>query len=191
VTVVASTSEHNDNRQQEQEMTDDSLDFLKKRVADALMADHGFVHDPAKYDIEFDPDDPDSQYSMVWADASIAVDTFIEALLDLGDEALEEEEPEPEPSDEPRSPFDNPSIRSSNTTFIFLDPGDGNPRYVGDVRDWLAIVDGLKIPDSTEIEGSLHLDYDIKPASYVQAIDCGECEKDDVLVGTHNCQEGA
>ena len=46
----------------------------------------------------------------------------------------------------------------------------------------------LKIPDDTEIEGSLYLDYDIKDP-YIERIECGGCGEKDVLLTIHSCEE--
>jgi hypothetical protein len=154
-------------------MEEDQIAFLKHRVAEALMKEHGFVHDLTKYDAEFDPNLPDSQYSMAYIDADTAVETFIEALLDI--EAVEpEEEPVPqtplyefeshtftsghEPVEPPIEIRDNRSLTVINSTFIFLNSPSGTPLFVGDVREWLATVDSLGISDSVEVEGELSVE---------------------------------
>ena len=152
-------------------MEKDQIAFLKHRVAEALMKEHGFVHDLTKYDAEFDPNLPDSQYSMAYEDADTAVETFIEALLDI--EAVEpEEEPVPQTplyefeshtftaGHEPSLPEieENRSLTVINSTFIFLTPPSGTPLFVGDVREWLATVDSLGISDSVEVEGKLSVE---------------------------------
>ena len=65
-----------------------------------------------------------------------------------------------------------------------MDAGTGNTRYVKDVRKWLENVDKAGIPDDTEIDGQLYLDYDLEGA--VDQIECGECGEKDIIVTTHN-----
>jgi hypothetical protein len=52
-------------------------------------------------------------------------------------------------------------LTKTSTTFLFLDTPPGEPTYVSDVREWLAEVDSLGVPDDVEVEGKLHLAYDI------------------------------
>jgi hypothetical protein len=97
-------------------------------------------------------------------DATIAVETFIDALLNLEDS-------------DSKLPLDklerenNPSIQKSASLFIFMDSGTGKPAYVGDVRDWLDEVDKAGIPDSTELDGHLYLSYDVKVNEIVDGED--------------------
>ena len=79
-------------------------------------------------------------------------------------------------------------IDESVAVFIFMQATPGNPTYVSDVKEWLAAVEAVGIPDHTEIEGTLHLSYDVRQAK-VSLIECGECGTSDVLVAEdrHNC----
>ena len=67
-----------------------------------------------------------------------------------------------------------------------MDAGVGNPAYVKDVRDWLKAVEDAGIPDNAEVEGTLHLDYDLEPNN-IERIECAECGAMDVLLTVHNC----
>jgi hypothetical protein len=139
-------------------------DFLKHKVANALMAKNGWDRNVELHKAEFDPTNPHSQYAMAFDSATVAVETFIDALLNLEDSDSE-------------LPFDelerenNPSIQKSASVFIFMDSGTGKPAYVGDVRDWLDEVDKAGIPDSTELDGHLYLSYDFKVDQIVDGED--------------------
>jgi hypothetical protein len=115
---------------------------------------------------------------MMFDDAHTAVETFIGALLDLDGSAPEPSEdvassiPDAtvdtgEPDEEERHHSTNPTISKSAAVFIFMDSGMGKATYVGDVRDWLEAVDEAGIPDSTEIDGTLHLSYDVEPTQII------------------------
>jgi hypothetical protein len=136
-------------------MEKNTSDFLKHKVANALMARHGWDRNVELHKTEFDSENPHSQYAMAFESATIAVETFIDALLNLEDSGSES------PLDELERE-DNPSIQKSASVFIFMDSGTGKPAYVGDVRDWLDEVDKAGIPDSTELDGHLYLSYDFK-----------------------------
>lgn len=155
-------------------MDKDTTAFLKHKVANALMKRHGWDRNDPTHKLEFDPENPHSQYSMAYDDADVAVETFIGALLDLDGVTPEPSEdvassaPDSivdigDPEEEERHHSTNPTISKSASVFIFMDSGMGNATYVGDVRDWLDAVDEAGIPDSTEVEGTLHLSYDVEP----------------------------
>jgi hypothetical protein len=145
-------------------MEKNTSDFLKHKVANALMAKHGWDRNVELHKTEFDSENPHSQYAMAFDDATIAVETFIDALLNLedSDSKLPLDELERE---------NNPSIQKSASVFIFMDSGTGKPAYVGDVRDWLDEVDKAGIPDSTELDGHLYLSYDFKVDQIVDGED--------------------
>jgi hypothetical protein len=120
---------------------------------------------------------------MIFEDVSFVVEHLL-------NEDFEEEEEEYEPILEyPQyriGSHRSQTVTRSNATFIFMDAGVGNPAYVKDVREWLKAVDEAGIPDETEIEGTLHLDYDLEPNN-IERIECAECGAMDVLLTVHNC----
>jgi hypothetical protein len=80
------------------------------------------------------------------------------------------------------------AVTKGSALFIFLETSPGTPKYVGDVREWLAEIDRLNIPDDTEVDGQLYLDYDINVVRGERA-ECLECEdRGDVLLTTHHCK---
>jgi len=166
-------------------MDEDSVAFLKDKVAEALINTRGY-HIGKHKGITL----PESESSVIYKDAGIAVETFIELLLELNipDSEYEENETTPplyefeshtftsgadESENEPQTrdhsaPMQNPSVVVSNATSIFLDPGEGESSRVGDVRDWLYFVDSLGIPDSTKIEGRLFLTRTTDVPSFIE-----------------------
>lgn len=169
-----------------------ALERMKEAIAEALMNSRGWDELSKETSaIEWNPERDDSQYSMVKEDVDFVVDEFIERLADSdGDEPLEEGEEEEE------SIFDewgHIRRKQTNTTtatlYVFMDAGTGNARYVSDVREWLANIDSIGVSDDTEVEGFLHLCYDVDLRN-VEKIECLECEsKDDILLTTHKCKE--
>jgi hypothetical protein len=158
-------------------MDKNALDFLKHKVANALMARHGWDRANQLHKAEFDPSNPDSQYAMAFDDAEVAVGTFIDSLLELDSSEIE---PSPEVATSiPDSVvgtgrpdnYKNPSVQKSASIFIFMDSGTGKPAYVGDVRDWLEEVDSAGIPDSAELDGRLYLSYDVEPTEIISGED--------------------
>ena len=159
-------------------MDKNASDFLKHKVANALMARHGWDRTNPLHKAEFDPSNPDSQYAMSFDDAQIAVETFIDSLLELDGSDIE---PSPEVAtslpdsvvvaDELEKEYKNPSVQKSASIFIFMDSGTGKPAFVGDVRDWLEEVDRAGIPDSAEVDGHLYLSYDLEPTEIISGED--------------------
>lgn len=153
-------------------MDKNASDFLKHKVAIALMQRHGWDKTDPLHTAEFDPENPHSQYSMAYDDAEVAVSTFIDALLELDGSEIE---PSPEvarsvpdsvvDTGEPEEVYTNPSVQKSASLFIAMDSGTNKPAFVGDVRDWLEEVDSSGVPDSAEIEGHLYLSYEITVAN--------------------------
>jgi hypothetical protein len=158
-------------------MDKNASDFLKHKVANALMTRHGWDRSNSLHKLEFDPTNPDSQYAMAYDDAEIAVETFISALLELdGSEIATSPEVAPSAPDEAvdtgrPDDYKNPSVQKSASIFIFMDSGKGSPAFVGDVRDWLEEVDSAGIPDSTEVDGRLYLSYDVEPTEIISGED--------------------
>lgn len=153
---------------------------IKEKVAEALMNFHGYKRDDSTAPHEWDLNDKNSQYAMMYEDADIAVDTAISELLTITDDEdglIENDYLTP-----------SQSVTTSTAMFIFCDAGIGNPLYVKDVRQWLAAVDRAGIPNDTEVEGKLHLSYDIRNNPILERIECGECGHQDVLITEHWCK---
>jgi hypothetical protein len=172
-----------------------AIDRIKETITEALMNSRGWDEiSKEKNPIEWNPEVEDSQYSLLKEDVDFVVDEFLERIA-LVEEDLEEEYYGEEEEEEPESLLDEYGhIRRSqtNTTsasvFIFMDAGTGNPRYVSDVREWLAAVDRLGVPNNTEIEGTLHLSFDIDEP-FIERLECGGCGSKDVLLTVHSCEE--
>lgn len=168
----------------------DFREALVLAVADALMKSHGNT----KYNtnaIEWDPNEPDSQYSMALEDAKLSVETVLgiitdetvnaEYEFDDEDELEDEEVPASEPKHAQRRAS---AVTSSAALFIFMQTEPGKPTYVGDVREWIAAIDESGIPDDAEVEGHLHLSYDID-GPVIEKIECMECGYKDTLISEH------
>ena len=176
-----------------------ALDRIKETITEALMNSRGWDElSKEQTPTEWDPNQNDSQYSLIKEDVDFIVNEFVEELAKVEGEELEEEYvfEDDEEVEEPQSLFDEYGhLRRSqtNTTsaaiFIFMDAGTGNARYVKDVREWLETVDRLGVPDNTEIEGTLHLSFDLRDNPYIERIECGGCGSKDVLLTVHSCQE--
>ena len=173
------------NQNKERQMDESTLHYLKSKVANALMRYHGWDRREPSNKLEFDPSNPNSQYSMMYQDADVAVGVLLDTLMDLDIEEKLTGEPSPvlgvvhpdakvdhgEPDhhhdhdhdhhhDHIVEETENPNIQLQDRRFVFLGASEGQPTYVGDVREWLAIVDSSGIPDTAELEGQLHLSYD-------------------------------
>jgi hypothetical protein len=177
-----------------------ALDRIKETITEALMNSRGWDEiSKEQTPLEWDPNQNDSQYSLIKEDVDFVVDEFVEQLAGLEQDELEEEyvfdDEEDEEVEEPQSLFDeyghlrrDKTNTTSASIFIFMDAGTGNPRYVSDVREWLAAVDRLGVPNNTEIEGTLHLSFDIDEP-FVERLECGGCGSKDVLLTVHSCEE--
>lgn len=158
----------------------DFITQLKENLAIQTMVKNGWkLEEKDMYPIEWDRNREDSQYSLIYEDASYAVDSILKMLkeIDVPEDFDDEYEEEEETTD---------TVTSSAALFIFMDPGIGNPRYVRDVREWLARVDRAGISDDLEIEGTLHLSYDVDLEN-IEWIECMECGKKDLLLTKHKC----
>ena len=166
------------------------------------------MSDPKTSQYELDESNPDSQLS-AWKDtASDAFDLFIDALANIEKSGYEVDFSEEEEEDaamtviadyvqdnlgngtrEPEEPKPVGAVTKSNTVFVFMETPPGTPTYVGDVRQWLAEIDSLRIPDSTEVEGELFLSFDNKilTGERLECLMCGDGE--DVLMVMHECPE--
>ena len=160
----------------------ETIEELKHNIATKLLLARGF--DPEESPREWDATVRDSQYALIYED----VDFVVNQLLSEEIEEKEEEKYEPilEYPQYRMGSYRSQTVTRSNATFIFMDAGVGNPAYVRDVREWLKAVDEAGISDNTEVEGTLHLDYDLEPNS-IERIECGECSEMDVLLTVHKC----
>jgi hypothetical protein len=162
-----------------------NIQSIKDALAIEMMKGGGWDPDhPEEHPIEWDLTRPDSQYSMAVDQASKVTDFILQQIMNMSDESDDELEDEEEESflDEYGHIRRNQTNTTSASLFIFMDAGTGNPRYVSDVRKWLENVDKAGIPDDTEIEGQLYLDYDLK--GVIETIQCGECGASDMLIST-------
>lgn len=169
--------------------------------------------DPSTNAVELDESNEDSQLYAWMMTAQEAFDFFMETLSDLNDRGYEvgltpEEQEEGETENPENIAYDffgenlgnggksypqasaSSSVHKSGVVFVFLENTPGAPKYVGDVREWLAEVDSLGIPDDTEVDGQLYLDYDIslKTSERSECLHCGS--RDDILLTVHDCSHG-
>jgi len=189
-----------------------ALDRIKETITEALMNSRGWDEiSKEKNSIEWDPNREDSQYSLIKEDVNFVVDEFVEQLAGLEQDELEEEYVFDDEEDEDEhghthdhghdhthehenifDEYGHIKRTQTNTTsaaiFIFMDAGTGNPRYVKDVREWLATVDRLGVPDDSEVEGTLHISVDVREP-YIERLECGGCGSKDVLLTVHSCEE--
>jgi hypothetical protein len=173
-----------------------AIEKIKEVIAQSMMRRNGWTEESKTTNpLDWDPNSEDSQYAMVVDETNYIIDTFLEELSGFELEEDEYEFEEDEETTEPESLFDEYGhLRrpQTNTTsaamFIFMDAGTGKARYVSDVREWLKRVDSLKVPDNTEIEGTLYLSYDIEEP-YIERIECGGCGTKDILLTVHSCEE--
>lgn len=173
-------------------MDEQTMSYIKHKVANALMRHHGYDRRDPSHKAEFDPNDPNSQFSMMFADADIAVSTFLDVLMGLedGTPAQKVKVPNPQKPDQkvdlgiPETPK-RTAVKSSAAYFIFMETPPGEPTYVSDVREWLEHVDFAGISDDTEVEGFLHLSVDRE--GVIDQIECVECGTSDTLLIEHEC----
>jgi hypothetical protein len=154
------------------------IEALTLICAERLMEKNGYSREKDSPN-EWDTSRYDSQYSMCLEEAEFVVDTVLSTLKTIELEDLEEEEEET-----PQS-----AITTSTAIFIFCDAGYGNPLYVSDVREWLRQVDEAGVPDDCEVDGTLHLSFDIRDNPRIERIECGGCGHKDVLITEHCCEE--
>jgi hypothetical protein len=178
------------------------MDFVEEiidKLSRQMMLDNGYneTDNPTEWDLDI----KDSQHSIVREMVGFVVTNTIEAIQCLQPEDGESDEASEETSEQDideavRIEIDrygkrlmemqDGAVRQHANFFIFLDAGAGNPHYVSDVRKFLDAVDRLGIPDDTEIEGSLYLNFDYD-STQIEKIECGECGQDDVIVTAHKC----
>lgn len=166
-----------------------AIDRMKESIIYAMMQKNGWTEESKQTNpLDWDPERDDSQISMIKEDVNFILDSFLEHLETESDDEEELEEEDESIFDE----YGHLRRRQTNTTsasiFVFMDAGTGVPRYVSDVREWLARVDRLGVPNDTEIEGSLYLSFDIDEP-YTERIECGGCGTKDILLTVHSCEE--
>lgn len=174
--------------------------------------------DPNTPAIEIDENEETSQLNAWKLTAEEAYDYIIEALEKIDEmgyemEDSEEEEEEEEEGDSdllrdyindnlgngqkifaghpiPELKVSGGAVDKSTMISIFMRTGPGVPTYVSDVREWLAEVDSLEIPDDAEVEGELFLTYDkdILTGERSECLYCGD--KQDILLTVHDCKGG-
>jgi hypothetical protein len=182
-----------------------AIDRIKETITEALMNSRGFDElSKEQNPLEWNPEVEDSQYSLLKEDVDFVVDEFLEEIQKVEEDEDEDEHDHGHTHDhghghdhthEHENIFDEyghiKRVQTNTTSaaiFIFMDAGTGNPRYVKDVREWLATVDRLGVPDDSEIEGTLHMSIDIREP-YMERIECGGCGSKDVLLTIHSCEE--
>lgn len=127
-------------------------------VAQRLMKESGY---PQKDDsIEWDKDNPDSQYAINLDIADLCVNATVDALKLIGVLPEEVEPNASETTDQYTVEHAYPIHRQA-TIYLFLKSEQGQPLTLGDVRDWMYEVDELNLSDETIVEGGLELMYDI------------------------------
>lgn len=174
------------------------IEQIKLKITEEVMAKRGWKRE--ENPLEFVLNNPDSQMNMIYEDTDIIIDAFLAHLatiedgqLNLNDE-VEEEETEDEEEESIFDEYGHIKRKATHTTsaciFVFMDAGTGNPRYVKDVRKWLAKIDRLGVSDDAEIEGSLYYSHDVDLQD-AERIECLECEsKEDLLLTVHKCTKG-
>ena len=168
------------------------MEDIIESLALNMMRQGGFDPDNREeFPLEWDLNSRDSQYSICRDMAAEYVPFVIKELMQVSPDGTHyyfDEDDDENPEDSFLDEHGHIRREKTNTTsaclFIFMDAGTGNPRYVRDVREWLANVDKAGIPDDTEIEGQLYLDYDLKGP--IETIECGECGADDIIIATHH-----
>lgn len=173
------------------------MDFVEQiidKLSRQMMLNNGYneTDNPVEWDLNIE----DSQHAIVREMVGFVVTNTIEEI----NAAMPEEEESDEASDtsseqqihvdqygKHHMELDKGAVRQHANFFIFLsNPEPGIPILVSDVREWLARVEALGIPDSREVEGSLYLDYDFD-STVVEKIECGECGQFDIITTTHIC----
>jgi hypothetical protein len=165
--------------------------------------------DPNTPPVELDESDETSQITAWKLTAEEAYDYMLEALQKIEDSGYElelEDDPvadyvqdnfgggytnhdegiENHPSShKPRGP-----VSKSSTVYFSMRTDPGVPTYLGDVREWLAEVDSLGVPDSAEVEGELFLSIDtaLITSERSECLYCGN--KEDILLTVHDCEAG-
>ena len=159
-----------------------NIEQLKESLALQMMRDGGFDPDNREDSpLEWDLNTEDSQYSIAKDIADEHVDFILKELMSI---SVDEDEDEDEDEEYVVGIRREKTNTTSACLFIFMDAGDGNPRYVRDVRQWLANVDAAGIPDDTEIDGQLYLDYDIR--GNIATLKCEECGEGHTVVYDHS-----
>lgn len=153
-----------------------TLNYLSHKVANALMRHHGFDRRNEKHKWEFDHTHPESQYSMMFSDADVAVRTAIESLMDLGtedevpetpqvattapDETVDTGEPDVEyvsTEDVFTEPKPASKVAIINNMFIICQKIDRDDSItIKDIKIWLEQMENAGAEDDHQVEGFLH-----------------------------------
>lgn len=153
-----------------------TLNYLTHKVANALMRHHGFDRRNEKHKWEFDHTHPESQYSMMFSDADVAVRTAIESLMSLSTEEEVPETPEvattaPDETVDTGEPdldfvsadevFTEPERDSNvaiiNNLYIICQKRNQDERItIEDVKVWLEQMENAGATDDHEVDGFLH-----------------------------------
>jgi hypothetical protein len=117
---------------------------------------------------------------MTLEDAKISVETVLNIITDeTVNEMFDDEEVGPKHAEQTSN-----AVTTSAALFIFMQTEPGVPVHVGDVREWLAAVDEAGIPNNAEVEGHLHLSFDVD-GPMIEKIECLECGQHDTLLAEH------
>lgn len=157
-----------------------------------MMVTNGY--EKGDFPTEWNPDIKDSQFSILRDMVDTIVGGTLDYIRNYDDEPTEESPQEddllaPLPRDKWNKHLlglNEGPVASHANFFIFMDGGPGHPHTVKDVKEWLRRVEELGIPDTEEVEGTLHLSYDFD-STEVDLIECGDCYQHDIITTTHHC----
>lgn len=134
---------------------------VKQYVAERLM-DHAGFGDREKYPLEWDPEQLDSQLAGYLDIADVSVSATIDALQSIG--LLPEDRFDEEKNAGKNLQYDVEEeypIHHQATIYVTLKQKVGEALTLGDLRDFMYEVEPLGLPDSAELEGEIHLMYDL------------------------------
>lgn len=135
------------------------------------------------YDLAFDEEDEDSEAPHLSEEDKEEIQGWLDEQLGNGRKFFAGK-----PIPELKAPTS--AVTKGSAMFIFLESAPGISKTVADVREWLAEVDNLGIPDDKEIDGQLYLDYDLDVIT-TERSECLYCgNEDDVLMTLHECTAG-
>jgi hypothetical protein len=144
---------------------------VKQYVAEKLMDYSGFG-DKEKYPLEWDTENPYSQLYGYLEIADVSVGATIDALQSIGlllkDEYDDVADIDPNPNPNPNPALDpqyyveeEHPINRQATIYLSLKQKPGKPLTLKDLRDFLNEIDALELPETTNLEGDIHLMYDL------------------------------
>jgi len=129
----------------------------------SMMKNRGWDPENPVYELEFDPSEPTSQFSLIHEDVEYILNYIYQEVDD---------------DDEVDAP---PSNGLSVSTIIDFHLGEGSS--VGDLRTLVSHLNDLQVPDEYFISGQLSVVL-LNENTWVSKITCGECGMDDILVMT-------